>query len=152
MRDCTMCGKPKDESDFYSGFVRCKVCVKDYQKAYRDKQNANKPPDWKQKTKDKAAYQKAWNKAHPGYATEQKRIWWHKNKDRLKVKWAVRDALKSGKIQRLACFVCGSEKSEAHHANYSRPIDVVWLCREHHVELHKEHKQRIKNNEYSVVV
>jgi hypothetical protein len=148
MRDCTVCGKPKDESEFYSGFVRCKQCVSAYQKAYREKQNANKPADWKQKTKDKKAYQREWLAKRPGYGTELKRKWYNANRDRLRVKWAVKDALKAGKIQKLPCLVCGEIKVEAHHTDYSRPIDIVWLCKPHHIELHVEHKRRIKNGEY----
>lgn len=140
MQDCTLCGKTKDESEFYSGFVRCKDCVRAYQNAYRAKKNADKPSDWKQKTKDKKAYQKAWLAANPGYATKAKREWWHKNKDRLKVKWKVRDALKDGRLAKLPCFVCGATEVDAHHPDYSAPLSVVWLCKEHHKQLHREAK------------
>lgn len=45
--------------------------------------------------------------------------------------------LKRGKILRQNCEICGSERSEAHHDDYSKPLQVVWLCREHHLMLHK---------------
>ena len=140
MRDCTACGKAKDESEFYKSFSRCKDCVSVYQKAYRAKRNASKPADWKQKTKDKKAYQQAWLSAHPGYGTQAKREWWQKNKDKLKVRWAYRDALKSGKLVKMPCFVCGELEVDGHHASYSLPLGVTWLCKEHHKQLHREHK------------
>ena len=34
------------------------------------------------------------------------------------------------------CERCGSPNSEMHHKDYSRPIDVVWLCRPCHLNLH----------------
>ena len=143
MYECTGCGKTKGTEEFYERKTRCKACISAYQKAYRDKQNANKPSDWKKKTVDKAAYQKAWNKAHPGYATQKKREWWQANKDRLKVKWVVKDALLSGRLVKQPCFVCGDLKVEAHHADYSAPLAVSWLCKQHHIELHREHKKRV---------
>jgi len=44
-------------------------------------------------------------------------------------------ALKSGKIFKQPCFVCGNV-AEAHHPDYSRPLDVVWLCPSHHRQAH----------------
>ena len=44
--------------------------------------------------------------------------------------------LKRGKLTRQPCAECGSEKSQMHHPDYSKPLDVVWLCRRHHSALH----------------
>ncbi|TGQ15943.1 hypothetical protein EN860_025530 [Mesorhizobium sp. M00.F.Ca.ET.217.01.1.1] len=57
---------------------------------------------------------------------------------------AVYRAIRSGKLTRGCCEVCGSEKNvDAHHAveidseAYSKPLDsIVWLCRSHHRRLH----------------
>lgn len=45
-------------------------------------------------------------------------------------------ALARGRLIRQPCEVCGAEKVEAHHDDYARPLDVRWLCRDHHEELH----------------
>jgi endogenous inhibitor of DNA gyrase (YacG/DUF329 family) len=34
------------------------------------------------------------------------------------------------------CEVCG-KKGERHHDNYDRPLEVRWLCRTHHSEVHR---------------
>lgn len=47
--------------------------------------------------------------------------------------WA---ALRKGTVVKLPCLVCGDEKSEAHHPDYSSPLDVVWLCPAHHKQAH----------------
>lgn len=33
-----------------------------------------------------------------------------------------------------------SEKIEAHHSDYTKPCDILWLCTKHHKAWHKEHK------------
>lgn len=47
----------------------------------------------------------------------------------------VAKAIKSGQLVRQPCFVCG-EKAQAHHPDYSAPLDVVWLCVMHHRQAH----------------
>lgn len=48
----------------------------------------------------------------------------------------ARYALKKGIIQKKPCVVCGSEKAEMHHRDYTKPIDVTWLCRSCHMLEH----------------
>jgi hypothetical protein len=45
---------------------------------------------------------------------------------------AVAVALREGRMEVLACEVCGSSTDvKAHHADYSEPLDVQWLCAIH---------------------
>jgi Protein of unknown function (DUF3102) len=44
----------------------------------------------------------------------------------------VRKALNAGELQRQPCEVCLDLKVEAHHDDYSRPLDVRWFCVRHH--------------------
>jgi len=46
--------------------------------------------------------------------------------------------LKRGKLKKLPCQECGNEKSQMHHPDYSKPLEIIWLCRSCHLELHKE--------------
>jgi hypothetical protein len=43
--------------------------------------------------------------------------------------------IRRGKIQRQPCEVCGG-KAQPHHEDYSKPLQVRWLCRRHHVRHH----------------
>jgi ribosomal protein S27AE len=45
-------------------------------------------------------------------------------------------AIKSGKLDRLPCEVCGAGKVDAHHDDYSKPLEIRWLCRSHHKAHH----------------
>ena len=57
-----------------------------------------------------------------------------KNKARI----MVRDAVKSGKLQKLPCEICETTiKVHGHHPDYSKPLEVVWLCVKHHGERHR---------------
>jgi hypothetical protein len=51
-------------------------------------------------------------------------------------RYAVRKAIKNGKITRMPCEVCGGLKVDAHHDDYSKPLEVRWLCKKHHREVH----------------
>lgn len=81
--------------------------------------------DWEIRNKEKRWSQKLQREATAEYKK--------KNKSRKALAWAIR----SGKMQRFPCCVCGNPKSEAHHNNYDLPFDVIWYCREHHTETHK---------------
>jgi|LakMenE01Jun11ns_1017448.scaffolds.fasta_scaffold9198974_2 hypothetical protein len=49
---------------------------------------------------------------------------------------AVARAVRSGKLARGVCEVCGCGTVDAHHDDYSRPLEVRWLCRVHHLMEH----------------
>lgn len=49
----------------------------------------------------------------------------------------VNKYVSEGLLKMGACKVCGtSEKVDAHHEDYMKPLDVIWLCRKHHHEHH----------------
>ena len=54
----------------------------------------------------------------------------------------LNSAIQCRRIFRMACEVCGKEKSHAHHENYDKPLEVVWLCAVHHSLRHKEMRQQ----------
>lgn len=44
--------------------------------------------------------------------------------------------LRRGKIERKPCSECKSPKAQMHHEDYSKPLDVEWLCRRCHLAHH----------------
>jgi hypothetical protein len=38
----------------------------------------------------------------------------------------------SGELVPRPCRECGDRRVQAHHRDYSRPLDVDWLCFPHH--------------------
>jgi phosphoenolpyruvate synthase/pyruvate phosphate dikinase len=70
--------------------------------------------------------------------------WRERNKEKRKAQIIVFVAVRNGTLKQLVCEVCGSEKSEAHHENYTMPLKIMWLCKEHHIiaDFNRRHKEK----------
>jgi hypothetical protein len=44
-------------------------------------------------------------------------------------------------VKRQPCERCGATPAEAHHEDYSKPLDVQWLCNTHHKEADAEKRR-----------
>lgn len=63
------------------------------------------------------------------------------NRVKHQVRSLTRSFIKTGKLVKGACEICNTTVHvEAHHDDYSKPMDIRWLCRKHHREFHMEHK------------
>lgn len=49
---------------------------------------------------------------------------------------AVSNAIRDGRLTRRPCYGCGCEAAQAHHDDYSKPLDVRWLCTTCHAAEH----------------
>jgi hypothetical protein len=52
---------------------------------------------------------------------------------------AVRYALKTDRLKKLPCVICGDDNSYAHHHKgyaIENRLEVIWLCQKHHREAH----------------
>jgi hypothetical protein len=58
--------------------------------------------------------------------------------DRRRAQVAVANAIRDGRLQKWpVCAIPECDRTpEAHHPDYGRPLDVVWLCRPHHKQAH----------------
>jgi hypothetical protein len=63
--------------------------------------------------------------------------------DAARAHGAVANALRKGHLKYEPCEVCGAA-AEAHHDDYSRPLDVRWLCRKHHRQWHVGNASGVK--------
>ena len=63
--------------------------------------------------------------------------YYRKNIIKRKAKGLVRKAIIKGEMKRGDCIICGKKNAHANHENYSKPLDVIWLCSLHHIRFHK---------------
>lgn len=133
MKKCFKCGIEKDNSEFYThpqtgdGLLgKCKDCTK------KDvKQNRKESEHSREYDRDRA--KRPDRKKYMSDAQKRRRAKYpEKNRAYLKVYRAI----KKGIIKRENCF-CG-QKAEAHHDDYKKPLDVIWLCKKHHEERHQQ--------------
>lgn len=136
MKTCFKCSTHKPLSDFYnhpkmsdgkSG--KCKECTKADVAAHRasnlevireyDRRRANEP----HRVEQRKRVQMEWKAANPDRRKAQVELG-NAVRDRRVTPWPV-----------CALPEC-DKKPEAHHADYSRPLDVVWLCSAHHKQAH----------------
>ena len=56
-------------------------------------------------------------------------------------------------LAKSLCQVCGEEKVDGHHWDYVRMLDVIWLCRKHHQDVHsgKLDEQALIDNRFNPV-
>lgn len=44
--------------------------------------------------------------------------------------------IRSGKMNRQPCTICGNKTTEAHHPDYNKPLEIIWLCKKCHFKQH----------------
>jgi len=135
MKICNSCETVKSKSNFgvrkasLDGLSpKCKTCQKVY-----DKARANDP----HREEARRVYAQteegklAGNKAKAKYRAE--------NPNKYKAHTMVGNAIRGGRLFREPCAVCGVEgMTHAHHDDYSKPLNVRWLCSAHHSQWHAE--------------
>ncbi len=161
---CNRCKEEKAFKDFYKNTftktgksTHCKECIKEKMRVYY---GANKEAScatknaWYAKNKESARKKiYAWKAQNPKYM-----VHWHaqnREKHAKNVKaWRARHphyvechkeynlAIRSGMlIKPENCMLCNKEgKVEGHHHNYSKPLDVVWVCTKCHRDIHAKHR------------
>lgn len=136
MQACKKCGKRKKLSEFYpcprarNGRIgSCKGCVLAQGAVYRS-ENIERV-----RKHDRARGREPKRmKSAVRHATK----WFESNPEARRAHKLVYLAIKRGALKECPCVVCGSKRSVAHHEDYDKPLDVVWLCQIHHKERHKE--------------
>ena len=131
---CNSCGEMKNYSEFTHPHKTCKVC------------RVAVVMKWQ---KDNPEYVSAYRKAHRRSLEQRRksygyyREWYRKNGRKRNSKQilahtAVASAIRTGGLVRPdKCTECDrTTRIEAHHDNYSKPLDVLWLCNHCHRSKH----------------
>lgn len=150
MKVCFKCGAEKPLTEFYKhkgmsdGHLnKCKQCTRcdtkenrekniDYYKAY------DRNRHWADPKRRAASIEatRLWHRKNAERSRELKKNWIERNPMKRAAHVKVGNALRRGEISKEPCVVCGDTKVHAHHTDYTKPLDVVWLCQKHHTEVH----------------
>ena len=132
---CFKCGETKSLSEFYAHSMmadgrlnKCKDCTKKDVRQHRIK-HPDKHREY-DRTRDRLPHRfEERMRRHAEYAEE--------NPEKRAAHLALGRAVRGGKIKKLPCAFCRAEDNlEAHHHDYSKPLDVTWLCRPCHRRFH----------------
>jgi hypothetical protein len=109
----------------------------------RSRVAANSAAYYRAHREEYIARAREWVRAHPDQAKESFRKSAHRQSkmrpDRVLALTAVHAATKKGTLIRQPCQNCGNPKSEGHHHLGYAPehyLDVIWLCRRCHEDVH----------------
>lgn len=134
-RYCKDCRHTLPVSEFYSTWCVCKACEKARKRRVRD---ANRGVLNQQLSKDNSS--REWARRNPDKVRDAYRRYAARYPERRRAYARVRHALDAGRLQKPnRCESCGAEALlSGHHEDYSRPLDVRWLCRRCHHRADKE--------------
>jgi len=162
---CSKCGQQKDDANRNSGYCsKCKIEIHSLERKKAREESGLKPYGSGRKLTC-CRCEKVKENPDDGYCYEcanymERKRYAERRKDfdciledrkrtnerckfdpvfRLKknVRMLTFKAIKCGLLVRKPCEVCSEEKVDAHHDDYTKPLDVRWLCRKHHNEHHR---------------
>lgn len=161
-KKCTKCGTIKPLSEYHKNKMGkyghkscCMVCELERNRQYRinnpDKIKAhNKKYYHENKERERERFRR-YREEHKEREALRYQAYRIENADRIKIRKenyykshpevvkahsTIGNAIRLGKIKRQPCVVCKATPADGHHEDYSKPWDVIWLCKPHHSRLH----------------
>ena len=153
-KTCKKCGVEKPIDNFYThkgmsdGHLNiCKECVNERMANYRQdnlvrirKYDRNRPNQKERlkRQREKIKQNPEKYKKYLGAQKESREKYKYKRNARTKVQRALQAGLL---IKSPCCEICGKIncKIHGHHQDYSKPLDVIWVCTECHGKLHRQY-------------
>ena len=149
MKTCKICGATSDEKAFYAGVNnRCAECHR-----AKVKENRDANPEYYREY-DAKRFQddpnvrerhRAYQKTEAGKVAMQsaRKKWMAISPDKRAAHIILGNAVRDKRIAKPSiCSKCGaatkSRSLHAHHEDYAKPLDVIWLCFQCHVDHHKD--------------
>lgn len=78
----------------------------------------------------------------------RQRMWQLQNPEKARAQMQANEAIKAGKLIRQCCSKCGRpDKVHGHHDDYSKPLDVRWLCAACHRRYHVAYRESFKSKQ-----
>lgn len=125
---CTACGDQKGVGEFYAHpkmaagvLSQCKECVKARVRKHRRDNDSVREYDRSRGARMSGEAVRKYRARHP---------------EAYRAHSAVSNAVRDGRLAKEPCLFCGETKVHGHHRDYSKPLDVIWLCAKCHHRLH----------------
>lgn len=152
MKTCFKCNETQPLDEFYAHprmadgrLGKCKSCAR-RDTAEREARLALDPM-WligeRARHREKSRKARDEGRAKPAPRSrkmESMRAYFERYPDKHKAHGIVRRAIRKGALKPQPCEKCGA-KAQAHHDDYSKPLDVRWLCVKHHAEHHVRERE-----------
>ena len=137
MKKCFKCQNEKPISDFYKHKMmadghlnKCKDCAKKDVRLHRKDNDSVREYD-NRRFRDNPERRKK--------GAENARRWNEKYPERYRAHYMVTNAVRDGRLKKTDCETCGTnENIQGHHDDYSKPLEVRWLCAKCHHRHHAE--------------
>lgn len=157
---CFKCSKRKPIRDFYKHSMttdghlgKCKKCTKkdtisnrrknkNYYNQY-DRDRASLPHRVELRKKNYKKWQRDPELRKKLYG--RCAVWRIKNKIKHAAHLLTYSAIKKGSLVKFPCEICRNKIVDAHHDDYTKPLEVRWLCKKHHAEYHKKEREKLRN-------
>lgn len=164
MKRCFKCGERKPLDDFYrhskmadGRLGKCKECTK----ADVNKNRAENLEYYQEYDRNRFQYDlerrslqldqmKDWAAKNPEKLAELKKDWTTRNPEKIHCHYALNNAIRDGKVTKSAsCQACGKSgvKTHGHHHDYTKPLDVQWLCAQCHAHIHRMEREAQRQGE-----
>jgi len=136
MKTCFKCNTAKDRTEFYrdpkmaDGVVgKCKACTKADIAAYRRdpiKGERIRAYDRERGNRQTPEYDRAYKRRYP---------------EKTRARTALGNAVRAGRVVKPStCQQCGAGgRIHGHHHDYTKALDVQWLCQPCHVKAHRKY-------------
>lgn len=149
MKTCPGCGILKEESQYrlfkkYDKYVRRSRCLECESSYYRSR-------EYREKANEKNSRYRAEGRVRHRDSAHF-RLRQERYPEKSRASQLVNQAIKKGELIRpLSCDQCGvipqsmrggRSGIQAHHEDYSRPLDVMWLCHSCHISVHRARSRR----------
>ena len=143
-------------SEYYSkNKERIQKVHKDYYLKNKNR-TLKKNKEWKENNKERAlSATRKWAEEHKERVLFLHKSWREKNKNKFKgyyqkYRKKFPEKIKAGRLARdivipddVVCSICGLHKKiQRHHPDYEKPLEILFVCRGCHLNIHKNLKEK----------
>lgn len=173
-RKCKVCGQELPITEFYkhAGYpdTKCKKCAikytKEYNKQHREEKREYRKKYYQKNKEHLIQKNKEWvknnrdahrencrrsNKKHYEERLDYNTKYRKNNPDKYYAHGKISSAIQQGKIIKPnQCEICGAEgRVEAHHNDYSKPMEIIWCCKKCHYKLDEQRRLNEQDDLYN---